>query len=159
MTDWTNIVAAHGAALTRVVASYSPPGQDREDLAQEVAFMIVRALPRHRGDASLKTYILRIAHNVGLRHAVRYRRYSAEPVADIPSEQGGPAELVMEKGERSRLHAAIRRLPIAQRQVLALRLEDLTHGEIAGALQITENAVATRLHRARARLKILLEEP
>jgi len=158
MTKWSDILEAHGPALARVLSSYAPPGQDREDLGQEVAFAIVRALPRHRGDANLKTYILRIAHNVGLRHAVRRRRHSSAPLADIPDDDANPMRLVMARGERNHLHAAIRRLPIAQRQVLALSLEELTHQEIAELLDITENAVATRLHRARARLKTLLED-
>lgn len=63
-----------GPALARVVASYAPPGSNREDLAQEVAMALVRALPAFRGQASLKTYVLRIAHNICLRQVMRKRR-------------------------------------------------------------------------------------
>ena len=73
MTSFDDMLGEHGAALARVVASYAPPGPDRDELAQEVALALVTALPRHRGDSGLKTYVLRIAHNVSLRHAVRRR--------------------------------------------------------------------------------------
>lgn len=157
MTSWNDILADHGAALARVVASYAPPGQDREDLAQEVAIAIVQALARFRGEASVKTYVLRVAHNVGLRHAMRRRQLPEAGLDDVPDDGAGALRLVVARGERDRLHAAIRELPIAQRQVLVLALEDLDAPAIAEALGITENAVATRLHRAKARLKQLLE--
>ncbi len=156
MNDWNHIRTQHGAALARVVASYTPSGPDREELAQEVAFAIVRALPRHRGDSSVKTYILRIAHNVGLRQAVRRRARQTEPPVDVADPSTSPDRIVAAAGERNRLHAAIRRLPIAQRQVLALALEELSHKEIGSTLGITENAVATRLHRAKTQLRTIL---
>jgi RNA polymerase sigma-70 factor (ECF subfamily) len=52
---------------------------------------------------------------------------------------------------------AVRRLPLPQRQVLMLALEELSHAESAQILGISENAVATRLHRARERLRAELE--
>ena len=49
--SWDEVRTAYGPALARVVASYAPPGPDREDLAQEVAMALVRALPAFRGEA------------------------------------------------------------------------------------------------------------
>jgi DNA-directed RNA polymerase specialized sigma24 family protein len=44
------------------------------------------------------------------------------------------------------------------RQVMTLALEDLTPGEIAAVLGVTENNVAVRLNRARKALRSILEE-
>ncbi|MFT6818475.1 MAG: RNA polymerase sigma factor (sigma-70 family), partial [Myxococcota bacterium] len=52
-----------GPAVSRQVASYLPPGQNREDLVQDIWLAIWRALPRFRGDSSTKTYLFRIVHN------------------------------------------------------------------------------------------------
>ena len=156
MNDWNQVRTEYGAALARVVASYAPPGPDREELAQEVAFAIVRALPRHRGESSLKTYILRIAHNVGLRQAVRRRARQTEPPVDVADGTTAADQRVSAAQDRERLHAAIRKLPMSQRQVLALALEELTHKQIAATLGISDNAVATRLHRAKVQLRNLL---
>ncbi|MDP2305758.1 MAG: sigma-70 family RNA polymerase sigma factor [Pseudomonadota bacterium] len=84
------------------MASYAPPGQDREDLSQEVALSIVQALARFRGESSVKTYVLRIAHNVGLRHAMRRRQLPEGGLDDVPDDRRdaaaprqGPPEVVV----------------------------------------------------------------
>jgi RNA polymerase sigma-70 factor (ECF subfamily) len=51
---------------------------------------------------------------------------------------------------------AIRGLSIPFRQVITLALEDLSHGEIAAVLGISENNVAVRMNRARNLLKEIL---
>ena len=80
--SWSEVRAAYGPALARIVASYAPPGADREDLAQEVAMALVRALPTFRGEASLRTYVMRVARNVCLREAMRHRAWSVEQVVE-----------------------------------------------------------------------------
>ncbi len=60
---------------------------------------------------------------------------------------------------RSRLVAALARLPVAARQVVVLKdVEGMTHAEIADVLGITTTAAKVRLHRARLKLRKLLEE-
>jgi RNA polymerase sigma-70 factor (ECF subfamily) len=64
-----------------------------------------------------------------------------------------------EKETRAKVHELIGRLPDAYRTVLLLRdIEQLDTLETARALDLTENAVKTRLHRARQALKALLDE-
>lgn len=66
-----------------------------------------------------------------------------------------------EDGELDRLVVidAMSRLPAKDRQILQLTYwQDLSAGEIAEVLRMRQGAVWTRLHRARARLKELLEE-
>ena len=148
-------------ALKRVVGSYESPGPRRDDLAQEVALAVHLALPRFRGDASLRTYALRVAHNVCLRHVTRQRARDARSGGDVPLEDPSPGVDEQLDGRRSkeRLLSAVRQLPIAQRQDITLALESLTGAEIAQVLGISDNAVHIRLHRARKRLQTLLESP
>ena len=66
-----------------------------------------------------------------------------------------------EDGELDRLVVidAMSRLPEKDRQILQLTYwQDLSAGEVAEVLRMRQGAVWTRLHRARARLKELLEE-
>jgi RNA polymerase sigma-70 factor (ECF subfamily) len=53
---------------------------------------------------------------------------------------------------------AVRRLPLIQRQVVVLALEDLDYAEIGAVLGISENNVGVRLNRARASLRKLMGE-
>jgi len=152
-----DIRADCGPAIARVVASYAPPGPDREDLAQEVALALVRAMPQFRGEASLRTFVLRVAHNVGLRSAIKRRETTGEPYRDSTDPRPSPEQQVAVRRGEERLLAAVRELPVGLRQALTLALEELSHREISHVLGISENAVAIRLHRARALLKGLLE--
>jgi len=59
---------------------------------------------------------------------------------------------------REYLLDAVRRLPRAYRQVVTLRLEDLSNAEIGEVLGVNENTVAIRLTRARKALAELMHE-
>ena len=159
MFDWIAIEREFGPSMARIVASYAPRGAEREDLAQEVAVQVHRALGRFRGEASLRTYVLRITQNVCLRHALRRRQTRGEELPELPDPGARPEDDVVRRRRRERLRVAVRQLPVAQRQVVVLALEDLSHREIAETLGISENAVATRFHRAKAALRTLMEAP
>jgi len=150
-------------ALRRVVGSYLPPGPERDDLAQEVMVAVLQALPRFRGESLLRTYVLRVAHNVSLRflsrRRARARRQDDTDAGELPGRLASPEEALVRQQRQERLLTAVRRLPLSQRQVLTLALEELPHAEIARALGISENAVNTRLHRARVQLRKYLEAP
>jgi RNA polymerase sigma-70 factor (ECF subfamily) len=146
------ILREHGPALSRVVASYAKPGADQDDLGQEVALALWRALPRFRDECPERAFALRVAHNRGLNHLWRKK-----PAEEIPAElmDGAPSPELrlarLQEGES--LFNAIRDLPLLQRQVLTLALEDLSHAEIGEVLGITAENVAVRLSRARATLR------
>ena len=60
--------------------------------------------------------------------------------------------------DSARLQEAVRRLPLIQRQVVVLALEDMDYAEIGAVLGISENNVGVRLNRARASLRKLMGE-
>ena len=154
------LLAEHARPLERIAASYARTLAEREDLLQDFAMALWTALPTFRGDASERTFLLRIAHN----RAVTFlsRRAPNEGSIDDYAENaeassGKNPALVYERKERgSQLLAAARALPLGHRQVLTLLLEGLSHREIADVLGVTENNVAVRANRARAALRVLL---
>jgi RNA polymerase sigma-70 factor (ECF subfamily) len=154
------LLAEHARSLERIAASYARTLAEREDLLQDFAMALWTALPTFRGDASERTFLLRIAHN----RAVTFLSRRAPNQASIEdydesaeASSGKNPALAYERKERgSRLLAAARALPLGHRQVLTLLLEGLSHREIAGVLGVTENNVAVRANRARAALRVLL---
>lgn len=154
-----SVLAGYGAGLMRVALAYTRDAVDAQDLYQDICYAIWKALPRFRGEASLRTFVWRIAHNRGLSHRARGWRGPGKLELDVEYPDPGPAadELVAERQRNDRLFAAVRALPEAGREVVLLALEGLTHGEIAEVLGITENAVAVRLTRARDRLRTQLD--
>jgi RNA polymerase sigma-70 factor (ECF subfamily) len=148
-----------GPAVWRVVASYTPPGAERDDLAQEVLVALWQALPRFRGEGSARSFVLRIAHNRCLSHAWRRanrRQLEAEPV-DVADPRPGADEHVEANQRAEQFLRHVRMLPLGQREVLALALEGLAHAEIAAIAGISTGNVAVRLGRAREALRRSLE--
>lgn len=156
------LLAEHARPLERIAASYARSGADREDLLQDFAVALWTALPSFRGECSEKTFVLRIAHNRALSFLAK-RGPLNEAVEDheesaVASSGKNPA-IAYERSERgSRLFAAARALPLGHRQVVTLLLEGLSHREISEVLGTTENNVAVRASRARAALRVLLQD-
>jgi RNA polymerase sigma-70 factor (ECF subfamily) len=153
------VLVENRAALTRLAASYTRSAGDRDDLLQEIAMSLWRALPSFRGECSERTFVFRIAHNRCITHLSKRRLNVSLDEAEIDVEDPSPnAEAALaEEQERQRLLAAIRDLPAIQREVLVLALEGMGYREIADVVGISESNVGVRLNRARERLKELLE--
>lgn len=153
---FTDLVEEFRGGLTRLAASYEPLPQAREDLLQDIYMALWVALPKWRGEASLRTLVYRIAHNRASTHVwKRKRRGTLETIDDVtlPDDTPGPEQTAIAAADRDRLVDAVRALPLALRQPMLLALEDLSHSEISAVLGITENNVAVRLSRARALLR------
>ncbi len=158
----TRILRENARPLERLVAAYARSDADRADLRQEVALALWSALGAFRGDCSERTFLLRIAHNRALSFIAKRGR----PVDDLDDHADrvvattgkNPAVVYERKERENRLLAAVRALPIPHRQVITLLLEGLSHHEIADVLGTTENNIAVRANRARAAMRVLIEE-
>lgn len=152
------IVADHGPLISRIAMSYEADASLREDLVQQIFLAVWQALPSYRADASLKTFIARIAQNRAISFVAKQVRQP--PTAEMPeleADEPDPEQSAIESNERQMLLEATRRLPLPQRQVIILVLEGFDYGEIADMLNIAPNALALRLSRAKSALKKMLE--
>lgn len=149
------VLADHGPGLMRVALAYGRDAAEAQDFYQEICYAIWRALPSFRGEASLKTFVWRIAHNRGLTlRARRPRRGEGEqPLAAVADPGPSPQQVVEDRDRQERLLVAVRELSDTQREVVLLSLEGLSQAEIGEVLGLTENAVAVRLNRARQALR------
>jgi RNA polymerase sigma-70 factor, ECF subfamily len=131
-----------------------------QDVAQEALIRAWRAMPRFRGDAALGTWLHRITVNTAWTLRKRAIRHEAQPLDDNLVEPGRGPEKAGEMVEiRASLTEAIARLTPGQRAVLVLRdVYGWTHAEVSRELGITQTTAKVRLHRARRRLRDLLEE-
>jgi RNA polymerase sigma-70 factor, ECF subfamily len=159
--QFDRVLREHGAAISRLAASYEKVPGPREELVQEIALAIWQALPGFRGECSERTFVFRIAHNRALTHVWRRRPVHAAldelEESDHPVDpRPRPEERATLKDERAQLMSAIHTLPVAHRQIIGLMLEDFSYAEMAEVLGISENNVAVRLNRARKALKAAL---
>lgn len=135
--------------------------EDRaEDATQETLFRAWKAAPRFRGDASFRTWILRIALNVARTMAVRFPgEVGWEAVPEPPSGgEGADADVALAEA-RTRVRTAVRGLPPRQREAIVLKVySDLTYEEVAAILGVTVGAAKAHVHQATANLRRRLEE-
>ena len=157
--QFERILAEHGAALSRLAGSYTNTTGDRDDLLQEIAFAIWQSLTKFRNECSERTFAFRIAHNRGITYLARSRSRAADSLDDVEMHDPlpGPESKISEKQRSATLKDAVRKLPLAYRQVILLTLEGLGYKEISEVLGISESNVGARLTRARQMLQEQLE--
>ncbi len=129
------------------------------DVAQEALIRAWRAMPRFRGDAAFSTWLHRITVNTAWTLRRRSARHQAQQLDDAIVDTGLAPERAGELVEiRTGLRRAIGKLSTGQRAVLVLRdVYGWSNGEVAHELGITQTTAKVRLHRARKRLRVLLE--
>jgi RNA polymerase sigma-70 factor (ECF subfamily) len=160
--DFETLLREYEPALRRLAAAYEPDVHEREDLLQDIAFALWRALPGFRGDSSMRTFVYRVAHNRAISHRLNgHRRHRVVELGDYDSDVADTrpdAEAQLERSElTTTLMDGVRALTPALRQTMLLSLEGLSHAEIAEVLGTTQATVAVRLTRARSALAALLQ--
>jgi RNA polymerase sigma-70 factor, ECF subfamily len=130
------------------------------DVTQEALIRAWRAMPRFRGDAALGTWLHRITVNTAWTLRKRATRHEAHPLEDTLVDPGTGPERAGELAEvRAELGDAVNQLSPGQRAVLVLRdVYGWSHAEVGRELGITQTTAKVRLHRARKRVRAILEE-
>ena len=173
------VVSGDTEAFRALVRDYHPlayslafkvlsDAQDAEEVVQDAFIKIHQALDGFRGDASLKTWILRIVlrlslnrrrdrarsswHRLGLhlKGAEDAPGSAAEPRAPVSQN---PESLCISRETRQLLLELVNELPDALREALILNsFEELSYEEIARILQIPLGTVSSRIYAARKKL-------
>ena len=157
--QFNRLLVANGPALLRLAASYTNTSSDRDDLFQDIAIALWKALPRFRGECSERTFLFRVAHNRAIDYLRRHRALAVpiDPEAAPHDSRPNPEASLAQEQQGERLRQAIHRLPLPYRQIITLVLEEMSYSEIAQVLGVTETNVGVRLNRARQLLRKLLE--
>jgi RNA polymerase sigma-70 factor (ECF subfamily) len=171
-------LAGDGEALNEIVTRASPhierhllryplTPDDRRDLVQTTLMQVLRRLGSFRGDSTFSTWLFRVTANEALMLLRSQRRRHAHVVettdfeaalADYESTPDDQPAVRLEWHEtRQRVAHALAALPPEYREVVVAHYhDDQGLQQIAQHLDISESAVRSRLHRARARLRTLL---
>ena len=141
---------------------------EAEDVVSETFIRVYRNLHKIDDPDSPRTiaFLSTIARNVALTMA---KKRSAGPVLvengqenEAFDEPADPLDLeaeVMSKLSAEQLYLIVNRLDERQRTIFILKYShDLSHGEIAAQMGITENNVTVQLHRTRKKLAEMINE-
>ena len=132
-----------------------------EELSQDVFLKIHKGLPYFRGESKLSTWIYRIVVNVLSQERRGVATVSLDEKGDDDRLRHEPASEDRSFGDlamKDRLQKAIERLPVPyQLLVNGHYLKGMQYDELAEALNLPMGTVKTHLHRAKRRLRQLLE--
>ncbi len=149
--------------------------EDAEEVTQDTLFKVFESFNQLREPERVRAWVFRIARNGCF---MKRRKSVFAPTQELSLEEflphttgdgGGrkleiadwsalPEEQTLQGELRDVIHRAIRELPEIYRAVITLRdIEELSTEETAEALEIQQDAVKTRLHRARLALRQKLD--
>lgn len=150
--------------------------EDAEEVAQETLLKVFESFSQIRDPERVRPWVFRIAKNACL---MKRRKSIFAPAGELSLDQlmpvranadGGvrieiadwsalPDDLLLQRELHETLATAIGELPEAYRSVMLLRdLEELSTQETAQILDLTEDVVKTRLHRARLAVRQKLDQ-
>jgi len=143
--------AEHGESMRRLVRGYEADADRQRDLLQEMHIELWRSLKRFDHRCSLRTWVYRVANNVGADHITK-RRKASERFVELDALSADPTAQAGEAQERRReelgeLQALIHRLAPLDRQIILLYLEGGTAEEIAEVTGLTPGNTSTKIHR------------
>ena len=176
---FAELIAQYHQPLYSLIARSLQDPADASDITQEVFIKVFRNIRSFHGDASLRTWMYRIALHEASNQRRWWSRHKRQEVAmdapccarceaDSDSEaqslgdtmaDGGcsPFDFAAREEVRERVEAALREVPEVFRTVVVLReIEGFAYEEIAEILQVNLGTVKSRLTRGRAALRGLL---
>ena len=169
------LVATYHQPVYSLIARTLPTEADAADITQEVFVKVYRGISGFHGDASLRTWIYRIALHEASNRRRWWSRHCRQEVTieaetgessegqplcirdTLVDENESPFEMAAQSELRAHVGAELREVPDPFRTVVILRdIEGLAYEEIAEILGVNMGTVKSRLMRGRANLKARL---
>ena len=181
------LVDKHHGALIRMAMGYVADREVAEEVVQDTWLAVVESLSRFEGRSSLRTWIFSILIHKAKDRGIREKRHTTfssfdsydnenEEAADPscfqqsgewadhwafppqPWDEETPEKLLSSQQAVNAMNQAINGLPVTLKEVLILRdVEGAEVKEVCELLRITETNLYVRLHRARERVRQVVE--
>jgi RNA polymerase sigma-70 factor (ECF subfamily) len=159
------LLKRHAPGIYRFGLRMCRDPEDARDVVQDTLLAAARGVRDFRGASSLSTWLYAVARSFCLRKRrgamanAPHVSLEAEPaMVDAPSTDAPPDEVAAQRELGAALESAIVALEPMYREVLLLRdVEGLAASEVAEVLEISVEAVKSRLHRARGLVRATLE--
>lgn len=147
--------------LLRLATRITLCQEDAKDIVQETMLRVWDAREKWTQVENMEAYCLTICQRLALdfikrksNHNIRLTTELQDGTVALPSPEG-----YEEKEELGLIRQAMDTLPQAQRIIMELRdLEGKTYAEIAQLTQMNESQVKVYLHRARKKIKTIIEQ-
>jgi RNA polymerase sigma factor (sigma-70 family) len=162
--SWESVVRDHSVRVYRLAYRLTGNQHDAEDLTQEVFIRVFRSLSTFT-PGTFEGWLHRITTNLFLDQARRKQRIRMDSMGEDAATYPATGELQNpERGyEHANLDHDVQRAldtltPEYRAAVVLCDIEGLSYEEIAVTLGIKLGTVRSRIHRARAQLRVLLAD-
>src|SRR6267154_2373603 len=139
---------------------------EAEDLTQQTFLQVFRKIGTFRGESGFSTWLHRVTVNIVLMH-LRWRKRTEVPLEDLeryssngegPFEDGSSDTSMLGAIDRLNLMRAIRKLPAGYKKLFLMHdVIGYEHSEIAGLVGCSTGCSKSQVHKARKRLRRLLQ--
>lgn len=150
--QYETAVKEHSALIDRICFGYAKTREDMEDLRQAALLNLWASMSKFNGDCSMKTWVYRLTLNSCVSTLRKnYRRPVTMQLAEVCD--------MIEDDQRqtiSELHEGIAQLNHIDKAIVLLWLEDESYDEIASIVGLSKSNVAVRLHRAKDKLRTIM---
>ncbi|MFN3257489.1 MAG: RNA polymerase sigma factor [Ilumatobacter sp.] len=156
--DFSALVEEHSTAVYHLARSVVRDASLADDVTQDTFIKVWKHLDDFRGESSIRSWILRIAHNSAVS-TLRTIKDSATAPSMLPegADPIGTTRVVEGRLAADHLRRAIEELDELSREIVVLReVEGMSYDEIAAMLDIPVSTVKTRLLRSRRYLATAL---
>jgi RNA polymerase sigma-70 factor (ECF subfamily) len=154
---YEDIIDAHYASIYRLLLFLTRDAGLAEDMTQEVFASAWAALQGFRGDATVKTWLRRIAYNLFVDMQRRRKRDAALTGKMVESDSGAaadPLSRIMTDEHLGRMYRAMESLEDQERAILLLHyLDGLSYREMARVLHQPAGTLKWMTHHALERLR------
>jgi|FaiFalFF_MnMetaG_3_1042247.scaffolds.fasta_scaffold01324_4 RNA polymerase sigma-70 factor (ECF subfamily) len=156
---WGEIVRRYKDAVFGIALGILGNPADAEDAAHDAFIRAYEGLHTFHLEKRFSTWIFAVTANVCKNKLRRERLFAPLKYISKLTKGSDPAQQLAQEERTRTIREAIEQLKPAYRMPLVLRYyADLDYKEIAEALGLPEGTVKTRLHRAKAELKRILEQ-
>ncbi len=156
------LIKQHGEMLARLIGRLTGWNADQEDILQDVLISVWQQSNSFKGAGSLEGWLKRVAVNRCRNHfrASNSIKRMIERFALTLRPDSFTEEKLTDKSNKhdAKLSAALQKLPQSDRTVLVLfYIEEMAGDELASLLNLKPETLHVRLHRARKKLKRLMD--
>jgi len=171
LSAFAELYRRHRLGLYRFIAWRSPRQEWVDEIVQDCWAALHGARTTYQPQAGFRTYLYQIARN-RLIDLLRQKQLvlaselgsdedggaGFDHLADTAHESASPEQMLEKKRQIDNLHAAIRALPIEQKEALILQqFNDMSLDEIAGVTAVSVETVKSRLRYAMQKLRLHMQ--
>jgi len=157
---FARLIEREGPRFLRFVTGFLGSAHEAEDVVQDAMFRLWEGAGAWRPDARIATWLHRVCYNRAVDQLRRRRNFVDEAELDGAPDPGALAETAIMQRESARsLQNALAALPARQRSaVLLFHVQELSQGEAARIMGVSEAALESLLARARRQLRRVLTQ-